>query len=79
MPYVMTTRYITEKMNVCLFGLSGDPPTGRSGHMGIVNAVTEMNFFDEIWIIPVYRHMYVVRIMKKRIYIEATTLGIYVW
>lgn len=49
-------------MNICLFGLSGDPPTGCGGHVGIVNAVQQMNYFDEIWIIPVYRHMYAVRI-----------------
>lgn len=49
---------------VCIFGLSGDPPTGSGGHMGIVSFISAMikkdgNFiFDEVLVLPVYRHMF---------------------
>jgi len=56
---------------VCLFGLSGDPPTGHGGHLGIVRALQRMTkdddsqtwAFDEIRILPVYRHTFSVRSM----------------
>lgn len=44
---------------VCLFGLSGDPPTGESGHVGIVKALSELDF-DQIRVLPVYRHTFAV-------------------
>jgi len=62
---------------VCLFGLSGDPPTGRGGHVGIVEALLLggvdddddgdiqshlHSYFDEIRILPVYRHTFSVRV-----------------
>jgi hypothetical protein len=58
--------------NVCLFGLSADPPTGTGGHVGIVQALTLLQAqqqddddgvgvaFDEIRVLPVYRHTYAV-------------------
>jgi hypothetical protein len=69
--------------NVCLFGLSADPPTGTGGHVGIVQALTKLRAppaqqaeddgdgdddndnddrfaFDEIRVLPVYRHTYAV-------------------
>jgi hypothetical protein len=70
--------------NVCLFGLSADPPTGTGGHVGIVQALTLLRApapasqqqddgddddddddggsfaFDEIRVLPVYRHTYAV-------------------
>mmetsp|Transcript_6467 Transcript_6467/g.7851 ORF Transcript_6467/g.7851 Transcript_6467/m.7851 type:complete len:521 (-) Transcript_6467:90-1652(-) len=44
--------------NVCIFGLSANPPTGMLGHQGIVKKLIEFKKFDEIWVLPVYRHMY---------------------
>lgn len=44
--------------NVCIFGLSANPPTGLLGHQGIVKKLIDVEKFDEIWILPVYRHMY---------------------
>lgn len=41
---------------VLLFGLSANPPTGPTGHMGLVKHCR--NLFDEIWLLPVYQHMY---------------------
>jgi hypothetical protein len=62
--------------NVCLFGTSADPPTGAGGHVGIVQALTLLRSpvaqqqdnddgvggfaFDEIRVLPVYRHTYAV-------------------
>lgn len=45
------------KKTIALFGLSANPPTGLSGHQGIVRYLVEMNRFDEVWILPVYRHI----------------------
>ncbi|KAE9005779.1 hypothetical protein PR003_g2095 [Phytophthora rubi] len=41
---------------VLLFGLSANPPTGSTGHMGVVRHCRPM--FDEIWLLPVYQHIY---------------------
>ncbi len=43
---------------IALFGLSANPPTGECGHVGIVRALVKSGRFDEIWILPVYQHMY---------------------
>lgn len=50
----MTT--VQKRKKVCLFGLSGDPPTGKGGHVGIVSALSNMSVFDEIRVLPVYQH-----------------------
>jgi nicotinic acid mononucleotide adenylyltransferase len=43
---------------IALYGLSADPPTGHGGHVGIVQALVNMPLFDEVHILPVYRHTY---------------------
>jgi nicotinic acid mononucleotide adenylyltransferase len=43
---------------VALFGLSANPPTGHSGHLGIVRFLVQTGLFDEIWVLPVYQHMF---------------------
>lgn len=43
---------------VAVFGLSGNPPTGSNGHCGIVNYLVQTELFDELWILPVFQHMY---------------------
>ena len=47
---------------MCLFGTSADPPTGEGGHLGIVRHLaysSSSSFdFDEVRVLPVYRHMY---------------------
>lgn len=43
---------------VAVFGLSANPPTGNSGHRGIVNFLAQSGMFDEVWVVPVYQHMY---------------------
>ena len=45
-----------DMKNVALFGLSANPPT--LGHRVIVSELAESRQFDEIWIIPVYQHIY---------------------
>lgn len=41
---------------ILLFGLSANPPTGKGGHYGMMEYFSKS--FDEIWILPVYRHTY---------------------
>ncbi|CAM9141523.1 unnamed protein product, partial [Chrysoparadoxa australica] len=43
---------------VLLFGTSGNPPTGFAGHSGIVHYFAENRAYDEIWVLPVYEHMF---------------------
>jgi nicotinic acid mononucleotide adenylyltransferase len=59
----MTSRNASAKKRVCLFGLSADPPTGQQGHVGIVQALVDLDEeeWDEIWVLPVYRHTFSVR------------------
>ena len=47
-----------RRRQVCLFGLSADPPTGESGHVGIVKTLSEMDEFDQVRVLPVYRHTF---------------------
>ncbi len=51
-----------RRRRVCLFGTSADPPTGEGGHLGIVRHLASSSSpscdFDEVRVLPVYRHMY---------------------
>lgn len=49
-------EHSTQVSKVCLFGISGDPPTGTEGHQGIVKLLVNLNMFDEIWVLPVFVH-----------------------
>jgi nicotinic acid mononucleotide adenylyltransferase len=55
-------RQSSRRRKVCLFGTSADPPTGEGGHLGIVRHLaysSSSSFdFDEVRVLPVYRHMY---------------------
>ena len=44
----------TKVKKICLFGTSANPPTGKGGHVGVVEALLQLNAFDEIHIVPVY-------------------------
>ncbi|CAM9838918.1 unnamed protein product, partial [Choristocarpus tenellus] len=44
--------------NVLLFGTSGNPPTGRSGHSGVVEYFVDTGRYEEVWVLPVYQHMF---------------------
>lgn len=46
------------RSKVCLFGSSANPPTGEGGHVGIITAISKVAEFDEIRVIPVYRHTF---------------------
>uniref|UniRef100_A0AAV1TMP9 Cytidyltransferase-like domain-containing protein n=1 Tax=Peronospora matthiolae TaxID=2874970 RepID=A0AAV1TMP9_9STRA len=50
----MTSVHRTRE--VLLFGLSANPPTGTTGHMGVVKHCRA--FYDEIWLVPVFQHVY---------------------
>lgn len=43
---------------VAVFGISANPPTGKCGHVGIVRYLVQSAEFSEVWILPVYKHMY---------------------
>lgn len=43
---------------VALLGLSANPPSGLGGHQGIVRGLVGSDQFDEVWIMPVHRHMF---------------------
>jgi nicotinic acid mononucleotide adenylyltransferase len=48
----------TGKKLICLFGLSADPPTGYGGHVGIAQTLQQQERWDEVWVMPVYRHTF---------------------
>lgn len=43
---------------IAVFGLSANPPTGDTGHLGIIKYFVQTNLFSEIWVLPVYQHMF---------------------
>ena len=47
-----------RESRVCIFGLSGNPPTGTLGHQGIVKMLVNLKHYNEIWVLPVYVHAY---------------------
>eukprot|EP01134_Creolimax_fragrantissima_P008131 CFRG8131T1 len=54
-------RRLTRRMSpkvVLLYGLSANPPVGLGGHQGYVKYFTRQDWLDELWIMPVYKHMY---------------------
>jgi nicotinic acid mononucleotide adenylyltransferase len=54
-----TTTIMKNKVKkICLFGTSANPPTGKGGHVGVVEALLQLNAFDEIHIVPVYNHTF---------------------
>ena len=57
-----TTQQSAKSINsinhIALFGLSADPPTGRSGHAGLIEYLIKTNVYSEIIILPVYNHAY---------------------
>ncbi|KAK8810575.1 hypothetical protein WA158_007150 [Blastocystis sp. Blastoise] len=44
------------KKQILLFGLSANPPTFIGGHLSIASYFSRI--YDEVWMIPVYRHPY---------------------
>ena len=54
----MSTSSSVPKHRIGLYGLSANPPTGLGGHQGVVRHLAQSGRFEEIWILPVYSHMY---------------------
>jgi nicotinic acid mononucleotide adenylyltransferase len=48
---------VTQKPKLAIYGLSANPPTGLGGHQGIVRYLANSGKFQEIWILPVYKHV----------------------
>lgn len=43
---------------IAFFGLSANPPTGLRGHAGIVRSIVQSQEFSEVWVAPVYGHIF---------------------
>lgn len=41
---------------VAIFGLASNPPT--LGHAHVVNSILALNKFEEVWVLPVYKHFH---------------------
>ncbi len=63
---------MNQVRKVCLFGISANPPT-KSGHTSIVSSLSLLRCsensnspkqFDEIRVLPVFKHMYSVSFVK---------------
>jgi len=48
----------TTAHRILLFGLSANPPTGKTGHLGIVHYLSRLGKWDEVWVMPVYKHLH---------------------
>lgn len=55
--FCRTFGSIDEK-KIALFGLSANPPTGEKGHAGLVMHLAQSSDFDEVWVLPVFRHQF---------------------
>lgn len=44
------------RKQIVLFGTSADPPTGEGGHVGIAKALSALEEFEQIRVVPVFRH-----------------------
>mmetsp|Transcript_11105 Transcript_11105/g.12264 ORF Transcript_11105/g.12264 Transcript_11105/m.12264 type:complete len:278 (-) Transcript_11105:141-974(-) len=54
---IMFRKTGPQTKRICIFGISADPPTGKTGHVGIVSSLAALGF-DEILVLPVYKHMF---------------------
>jgi nicotinate (nicotinamide) nucleotide adenylyltransferase len=56
------TKYINQtggnEQQIAIFGGSFNPPTGETGHVGIIKKIVENGEFDQVWILPVYSHVF---------------------
>ena len=41
---------------IAIFGLASNPPT--LGHVHVVNSILALNKFEEVWVLPVYKHFH---------------------
>lgn len=41
---------------IAIFGLASNPPT--LGHAHVVNSILALNKFEEVWVLPVYKHFH---------------------
>ena len=48
----------SDAIHIALYGLSANPPTGLHGHQGVVRYLVRCGIFNEVWILPVYSHMF---------------------
>ena len=55
---VQDTTEPLPKSRIGIFGTSANPPTGDAGHCGLLRYMVSTGKFDEIWVLPVYIHMF---------------------
>jgi nicotinic acid mononucleotide adenylyltransferase len=46
------------KRRVSILGFSANPPTDSTGHAGIIQHLISSEEYDEIWVLPVYVHIF---------------------
>lgn len=51
--YLSVKDYMANS-HIALFGSSFNPP--HVGHLAVLTALAKKNLFDEIWLVPVYKH-----------------------
>jgi nicotinic acid mononucleotide adenylyltransferase len=61
----MTTTKTILQRRIAVLGASLDPPTGDGGHGGIVSYFARSSHFDEVWVLPVYIHPFVLNKQLK--------------
>lgn len=49
---------VRHPSRLSIFGFSANPPTDLSGHAGIIQSLVDSGLYDEVWLVPVYVHMY---------------------
>ena len=54
----MSSQQEGRKRKICLFGTSANPPTGNGGHVSIVQALSALQAYDEVRVLPVYQHSF---------------------
>ena len=63
-PFSLPSQVDLNGLKIAIFGLSANPPTGNLGHLGVVKQLSAKSF-DEIWILPVYVHMFTTKKLES--------------
>lgn len=53
-----TTVNTMSPKRITLLGFSANPPTDHTGHAGMLQHLVNSGDYDEIWLLPVYVHIY---------------------
>lgn len=74
--YQITLKKIPHQpkaaLNIALFGSSFNPP--HNGHAAVLRFVASQNIFDEIWLLPVYKHPFAKDLWPYKMRLKLTKL-----